>query len=179
MHDSPGDRLAVHYSSARDDWATPPALYDALFAELGPFDLDPASDESNFKCERHYTVEDDGLAQPWSGSVWLNCPYGRNVIDRWVDKAIREADNCRIICLLVPARPGSLWFDRLLARADEIRFLSGRVTFEGATNPAPFPSAVFILRPRAERNSSNVYAIPVRHRPGINWTTVRTVRDAS
>ena len=174
--DTPGDRLAVHYSSANDSWETPTALYSALHEEFS-FDLDPASDESNFKCARHFTVEDDGLAQRWSGSVWCNPPYGRGVIDRWTDKAIAEADHCRVICLLVPARPGSRWFDRLLSRADETRFLSGRVTFEGATNPAPFPSVVFVLKPRAAGEASNVYSLPVR-RSGVSWTTVRAVRDA-
>lgn len=129
--------------------------------------------------DRYFTVVDNGLAQPWSGSVWCNPPYGRGIIDQWVEKAIAEADHCNVIVLLVPARPGSLWFNRLLARADEIRFLAGRVTFEGATNPAPFPSCLAILKPRAADDGSNVYPLPTRHRPGINWTTVRTVRDAS
>jgi len=53
-------------TSNRDDWETPQALFDKLDA-VYHFDLDPASTDANAKCERHYTIEQDGLKQPWGG----------------------------------------------------------------------------------------------------------------
>jgi hypothetical protein len=40
------------------------------------------------------------------------------------------------------------WWRRYAARATEIRFPKGRVTFAGAETAAPFPVAIVIFRPR-------------------------------
>ena len=55
----------------RGDWATPPALFEALSRQLWrdygqPFELDVCASAGNAKCPDHYTAADDGLAQPWS-----------------------------------------------------------------------------------------------------------------
>lgn len=63
------------FSSATDEWATPQDFFDALNAEFG-FTLDPCATHENAKCARYFTVEDDGLAQDWSGhTVFMNPPY--------------------------------------------------------------------------------------------------------
>jgi hypothetical protein len=76
----------------RDDWGTPPDLFDALDREFGPFNVDPCGSR-----EHHYTAFKihsrggifydgtvpalDGLTQPWRcgdqpGVVFMNPPYG-------------------------------------------------------------------------------------------------------
>jgi len=73
-------------SSNSNEWTTPRDLFDELDAEFR-FDLDAASTDDNALCERHYTAESDGLAQPWEDfHVWCNPPYGREIGD-WVRKA--------------------------------------------------------------------------------------------
>ena len=64
-------------------WLTPPYVLDAL----GDFDLDPCSPLNRpwDTAKNHYTVEDDGLIQPWYGRVWLNPPYGR-AMTPWLEK---------------------------------------------------------------------------------------------
>lgn len=64
------------FSSAKDDWETPQDLFDELDDEFH-FALDAASSDLNAKCEKHYTIEDDGLSQSWEGeqcvlesSIW-------------------------------------------------------------------------------------------------------------
>lgn len=54
------------YSSKSDNWATPQELFDVLDAEFH-FDLDPCADETNHKCEKYFTKEQDGLQQNWGG----------------------------------------------------------------------------------------------------------------
>lgn len=76
---------AVFYSSKTDMWATPQDFFDALDAEFH-FTLDACAVKENAKCEAYYTPEQDGLDQPWTGRVWCNPPYGRNV-GQWVKKA--------------------------------------------------------------------------------------------
>ena len=71
-------------SSLTPEWSTPRDLFDELDEEFH-FDLDTASTHENALCDRHYTIEEDGLAQPWEGNVWCNPPYGRK-IGEWVKK---------------------------------------------------------------------------------------------
>jgi phage N-6-adenine-methyltransferase len=70
-------RLAVHFSSKTVEWPTPQDSFDRLDAEFGPFTLDPAATPANAKCARYFTLDDDGLAQEWTGRVFMNPPYGR------------------------------------------------------------------------------------------------------
>lgn len=72
-------------SSSSGEWTTPHDLFAELDAEFH-FDVDAASTDENALCERHFTAADDGLAQEWSGTVWCNPPYGRQ-IGKWMRKA--------------------------------------------------------------------------------------------
>lgn len=84
----------VHYSSKRQDWATPWRLFEMLNREFA-FTLDAAASTANrTNCLRHLFVEHvDALTVPWTGSVWCNPPYGRRLGD-WVEKAFRESSMC-------------------------------------------------------------------------------------
>lgn len=132
-------------TSKRDDWETPAALFDQL-NRVWRFDLDPCSTDANAKCARHFTAEQDGLAQAWSGRVFVNPPYGRE-IGKWVAKCDSEERNCEAIVALLPARTDTRWFhEHVLGRA-VVFFMRGRVRFETggvAQGPAPFPSMVAI-----------------------------------
>ena len=58
-----------------DDWYTPEWIFDGLGIQ---FDLDVAAPPDGvpwIPCDKFYTVADDGLAQPWHGTVWCNPPY--------------------------------------------------------------------------------------------------------
>ena len=79
----------VMFSSKTDLWETPQDFFDDLDWEFH-FDLDVCALPKNAKCVRYYTPEEDGLAQPWEGTCWLNPPYGRE-IGRWVKKAADSA----------------------------------------------------------------------------------------
>ena len=134
------------FSSEKDDWETPQDLFDELDDEFH-FTLDAASSDFNAKCEKHYTVEDDGLSQSWAGNnVFLNPPYGRNMKD-WMRKAYEEsqAENTTVV-VLVPARTDTAWFHDYVYGKAELRFLRGRLKFGGCENSAPFPSLVVVYR---------------------------------
>ena len=134
------------FSSASTEWATPQDFFDALDAEFH-FTLDPCSTHANAKCAKHYTVEEDGLAQPWAGeTVWCNPPYGKTIGD-WVRKCREEADGGATVALLIPTRTDTAYFhDYVLGRA-ELRFVRGRLKFGNSKNSAPFPSLLAVFRP--------------------------------
>jgi len=58
--------LDVMYSSKSDEWATPQNFFDDINSEFN-FNLDAAADDNNHKCEKYYTVEQNGLEQKWGG----------------------------------------------------------------------------------------------------------------
>jgi hypothetical protein len=78
---------------------TPRQYLDAARDVLsGSIDLDPAScPEANriVRAKRFFSMDDDGLTQPWHGTVWLNPPYGRRVGD-FIAKFIAEYDAGRV-----------------------------------------------------------------------------------
>ena len=91
-----------------------------------------------------FSPEEDGLAQPWDGVCWMNPPYGRT-IGYWLKKAYESSlDGATVVCL-VPARTDTTWWHDNVTRADDVRFLRGRVHFGGAANGAPFPISESVL----------------------------------
>lgn len=141
------------YSSNRDDWETPQDFFDNLDREFH-FTLDPCSDNNNCKCEKHYTIEDDGLSKDWGGeTVFCNPPYGRKSTIEWVRKASEEAKKPNTtVVILMPARTDTAAFHDYIYGKAEVRFVRGRLHF-GGSDRAPFPSMVVIFRGGSNENT--------------------------
>ena len=127
-------------------WSTPQDFYDKLNKEFN-FTLDPCATDSNHKCDKYFTIDDDGLIQNWGGYiVFCNPPYGRK-ISEWVEKCYNESkkQNTTVV-MLIPARTDTRYFHEFIYnKATEIRFIKGRLKFGGSKNSAPFPSMVVIF----------------------------------
>jgi phage N-6-adenine-methyltransferase len=131
------------FSSRTDEWATPKATFDELDREFN-FTLDPCATTENAKCAKFFTVEDDGLAQSWSGErVFCNPPYSD--IKKWVQKCYIESRDGTLIVLLMPARTDTAAFHDYIYSKAEVRFLRGRLKFGDGKNSAPFPSMVVVF----------------------------------
>jgi hypothetical protein len=124
------DRLAVGSSI---EWYTPPELFEALGLR---FDLDPCAPPGGLPwipADRFFSREDDGLAQPWTGRVWMNPPYGRG-IEEWMRKLAAHGDGIA----LVHARTDTAWWREATSAATAVCFLASRVRFvRGATMEQP------------------------------------------
>ncbi len=131
------------YSSEKMDWGTPQKLFDKLNNYFG-FTLDPCSSDENKKCEKHYTIIDDGLSKDWSNDVvFMNPPYGR-IMKEWIKKAYEESLKGATVVCLVPSRTDVKWFHNYVYGKADIVFLNKRLEFEGSDNKAPFPSMLVI-----------------------------------
>jgi len=109
------------HRGATDDWITPRHIVGAL----GRFDLDPcACIPQPWPCaDTSYNLDDDGLAQPWTGRVWLNPVRGPSRFWRnWRNMAM--ALPC---CLRGPRRSCST--GNICNTADALLFLKGRLYF--------------------------------------------------
>jgi site-specific DNA-methyltransferase (adenine-specific) len=137
----------VQTSSKSTKWETPPEWFRYLDLEFN-FTLDPCCLHDTAKCKKHFTPEENGLAQSWQDErVFMNPPYGRKIA-LWMKKAYEAArDNGALVVCFVPARVDTEWWHRYAAKG-EVRFPKGRVRFVGAKASAPFPIAVIIFRPR-------------------------------
>jgi phage N-6-adenine-methyltransferase len=137
--------------SVVDDRATTPEVFDPL-NERFHFTLDVAASAENAKCERYFTVEQNGLAQPWTGErVWCNPPHSN--LEEWVVKARTEwaefvnYSGPELIVMLVPAnRTEQGWWQRHIEPNRDrhyedlrVEFLPGRLRFlaPGATEIKP------------------------------------------
>jgi hypothetical protein len=102
---------------------TPRWIIDAL----GPFDLDPcAADPRPWDCaSQNFSEAQDGLRQSWTGRVWLNPPFDRYVVARWIG---RLAEHGRGTALL-HARTETAWFRVSWSKAATILFMAQRLTF--------------------------------------------------
>ncbi len=156
----------VMFSRAADDWTTPRELFALLDREFR-FTLDVAASPDNALCARYYTRERSALdpSRCWrdaAGPAWCNPPYGRQ-IGAWTARAVLEARQCAAtVVLLLPARTDTAWWqDNVMAYADEIRLLRGRLVFGGAAAGAPFPSAIAVFRPGAGQHPPRI--------GGWNW----------
>jgi hypothetical protein len=114
---------------------------------MGHIDLDPCSnshESPNVPAKYYYTKEMDGLSLDWFGNVYMNPPYGREIIV-WVDYLVDQLrkGNIKQAIALLPARTDTKWFQRLSDYP--VCFVNGRLKFGDATNSAPFPSAIFAL----------------------------------
>lgn len=135
----------VIYSSNTDEWATPDDVFNALDEEFH-FNLDPCATARNAKCERYYTILNDGLKQDWGGSVvFCNPPYSEAA--KWVEKAYRESQKPNtVVVMLIPSRTDTRYFHDYIWHRSEIRFIKGRLRFSNSKHNAPFPSMVVIFR---------------------------------
>ena len=127
----------VHFSSQTDRWFTPIWLYKLLDEEFS-FDFDPA-------LKSKVNWENNGLTVDWGKRTFCNPPYSD--IDRWVAKAYREHSKGKTVVLLIPSRTDTRWWHDYCMKASEIRFIKGRITFEGAKAGAPFPSCLVVFGP--------------------------------
>ena len=145
----------AYKSSANDTWTTPGDLYNKLNDEFN-FGLDAAAMKSSTLVADNWYGPDheditrrDAFTRNWADdavgkTIWLNPPYGRS-IKTWTNKSVQENRGGGAIVLLVPARTDtSWWHDHLIKH--EIRFIRGRLKFGNQKNPAPFPSAIVVMR---------------------------------
>jgi hypothetical protein len=102
---------------------TPRWIIDAL----GLFDLDPcAADPRPWDCAGVNLCEGaDGLHRAWTGRVWLNPPFDRYKVARWIG---RIAEHGRGTALL-HARTETEWFRICWQRATAMLFMAKRLIF--------------------------------------------------
>ena len=120
--------------TADNEWFTPPEYVELARCVLGEIDLDPASHrvaQKTIQAESFFTSSQDGLAQDWSGRVWLNPPYAQPAIGHFVEKLVSEVETGRVTAaiLLTHNYTDTSWFHKAAMAAQVICFTRGRIRF--------------------------------------------------
>lgn len=107
----------------KDEWLTPPDL----LKNLGWFDLDPCAPIKRpwDTAQNHFTIEDDGLNQPWKGRVWCNPPYGKEA-GKWL---ARMAEHENGLALIFARTETKTFFSEVWNKAAALLFIEGRLHF--------------------------------------------------
>lgn len=110
----------------KDEWATPQYFYNELDSEFN-FDFDP--------CPLFFgeiTDDNNGLLIEWGDRNYINPPYSRKLKEAFVKKAIEESKKGKLCVMLLPVSTSTrLFHDHILPNKTEIRFVRGRIPFEG------------------------------------------------
>jgi phage N-6-adenine-methyltransferase len=166
-----------------DEWETPQPLYEEYATEFG-IDVDLAAAEENRKHPNFLSKADNSLLVDWTQfrAGWLNPPFSESAggLKRWATKAADEADRGATVVMLIPSKTETEYFqDIVLPRAEDVRFLRGRLAFTNHTkegyerwryegenpvgwvnakgklqrrpDPAGFPCAVVVFRSARKR----------------------------
>jgi site-specific DNA-methyltransferase (adenine-specific) len=124
----------------------------ALIRLFGAFDLDACATAATAKAPSWFGADSptapDGLVLPWWGRTFVNPPYGTISTRRWLEKCHHEALSGHAeVVALIAARTDTVAWHAHVMQATHVLLLRGRLTFVGAANSAPFPSAVVNWRP--------------------------------
>lgn len=101
----------------KNEWRTPPQVFNFADRILGGIDYDTACREENALATAVYLgrADDDALAAHWHGRCWCNPPYDN--IDPWIEKAIASH---AITAMLIPSPNGEARYSTLMQHAHEI-----------------------------------------------------------
>lgn len=132
-----------------DERKTPIDFFTRLDSFWG-FTLDPCTTEENpLGLEHFYTKLDNGLAQNWHGhAAFVNPPYSRGNIDRWLAKASAEACMETFIAVLVPGDHSTHWHRRWVRDNPRAWYewrIPFRIAFDGLDAGAKFASSLVLF----------------------------------
>jgi hypothetical protein len=108
-----------------DTWLTPADFYDRT---MSWYDLDTGFDPCPPECD---IEEFDGLKADWSVRTFCNPPYSRKLKELFILKALKESRLGKLVVLLLPVSTGSAIFHEVIQPRGGVKFLKGRLMFEG------------------------------------------------
>jgi site-specific DNA-methyltransferase (adenine-specific) len=115
------------------------------------FRLDAAASLENAHCKKFYTVNDNGLQQPWANATFCNPPFAR--FGDWIKKAAEEAWNRAIYsCIVGPNGCSQYWFHVFASRFTTL-IPTQRISFYDSTTGEPTRGAdrdtmIYLLGPK-------------------------------
>ncbi len=134
-------------SEANSEWSSSEKLFRLLDREFH-FTLDVAASEENAKCQRYFTIKDNGLRKRWGKhTCFCNCPYDKIELAKWVRKAFNESKKGATVVMLLPSRTHAEWFHKYCVASAELRFVKNWLPFKGRGKTTTQSCLIAIFRP--------------------------------
>jgi hypothetical protein len=121
----------------KDDWATPKEFLIQLKTEFGEL-YDP--------CPLHSTF--DGLVIDWQKVNYINPPYSRKLKEAFIRKAFEESKKGKTCIMLLPVSTSTKIFHEIIYPNAEIRFIKGRLKFNGLKTAGQMDNMLVIFKPK-------------------------------
>jgi hypothetical protein len=119
----------------KDDWETPKDFLQKLKEEFGEL-FDPCPLHAKF----------DGLSIEWKDVNYINPPYSRKLKEAFICKALEESKKGKICILLLPVSTSTRIFHEKIFPNAEIRFIRGRLKFNGLKTSGQMDNMLVIFR---------------------------------
>jgi DNA N-6-adenine-methyltransferase (Dam) len=127
VFNEPTQHATVEWYTKEEYWKPVEDFYG------GSIDLDPFSNRTlNVRAKKHYTVDDDGFKQPWSGNIFANPPFSKEYLTPFAEKLVSEYTSGnvnQIIVLMKASSPETGWYQLLETCNPVICNLHPRVEF--------------------------------------------------
>lgn len=144
-------KTLVTQNSGNNEWYTPPEYIEAAREVMSGIDCDPASNDfaqKTIKASEYFTAQRSGLDERWSGTVWLNPPYEKGLVDKFISKYCTEDDVTEGI-VLVNNATDTEWFHKLASVSDAVCLKKGRIRYiaaDGLQKNTPIQGQAFLYR---------------------------------
>ena len=111
---------------------TPDHIIQKLKSSHDISDFDPCPNNPTF----------DGLSIEWPSqdAIYVNPPYTRGQIKKWVEKCHKEWKKGKTVIMLIPSYTDTAYFHDFIYGQARLEFLRGRLKFKGYDSQASFPS---------------------------------------
>lgn len=123
-------KTLVTVNTGDEQYHTPPEYIESARKVMGGIYLDPASNDlaqETVAAYIYYTADDDGLSKHWAGRVWLNPPYTKHLINRFVEKLV--ASDIETAILLTDSKTDTKWCRHAIEHCQAVCFTYGRINF--------------------------------------------------
>ena len=155
-------------TASKQDWGTPPEVFNELSKLFGGFVIDGAADDKNHLADWWFgpgspLEVEDALNEsetfpfiPIHGNIFVNPPYSK--LWPWVLTFERWATHGATVVALLPSRTDTDWFQFCMGSASEIWVCRNRINFMGDSNSPIEGSVVVIWRPEHAQVNPSAYA---------------------
>lgn len=148
--------IGAFTSSKNPNWETPPYIFNDLHKRF-KFTVDGAANKKNALLKKYWN---DSLNKNWDRNrVFINPPYG-NIVPLFAKKCT-ESKN--LVVAILPARPGTIWFQDYVLERAIVFFVRGRIPFylNGKKFGSPlFDSVIAIYNHPKYKVGTGIYLKP-------------------
>jgi site-specific DNA-methyltransferase (adenine-specific) len=133
------------------NWKTPSNILKEIYEWYGD-----SNNEMFDPCPTNPKV--DGLKIDWKERNYINPPYSRGELIKWLEKGYNEFKNGKLCVFLIPSDTSTKYWHEYVMKSSYVFFIKPRVIFVGATGSPKFGSVLVVFDPSSENKHTRFYS---------------------